>query len=353
MKRALELSEKGRKTAPPNPWVGCVIVKNGKIIGEGYHEFPGNPHAEVNAFKNMSDQNTSDQNTEVYVTLEPCSHFGRTPPCVDLLIDRKVKKVYIGLLDPDSRVMGNGIQKLKDNDIEVVTGLCEDLIRESLKPYLYHRTTSLPFITLKLACSFDGMIQDIFGKSQWISNEKSRTHCHILRSENMGIMVGTNTILKDNPSLTVRNIENSKQPIKIILDKRGKLYKELNVFADNNCIIFTNLTETKYMTKTNIKNVKIYTVDIENNNLNLTQIIKKIGELNIINILVEGGIQLHTSFLENKLAQEMYVYRSGHLLGSGLSWNNYFKSKSISENKIFKPISVSLLDDDILEHYSL
>ena len=355
MCRAIDLSELGRNTAPPNPWVGCVIVKDGEVIGEGYHVRPGEPHAEVNAINSVPDSKFI-AGSDIYVTLEPCSHHGRTPPCVDLLIKYKPKRVIVGVVDSDSRVDGNGIQQLEKHGINVITGICEDKISESLRHYLYHREKELPFVTLKIGMSLDGSIQDSNGESQWITGSKSREHCHKLRSEHMAIMVGTNTILTDNPSLNVRHGNCINQPIRIILDRDGKIKytPDINIFKGIN-IIFTSLPEELYRLKTgNNQTEDIYTAGINSTGLNIQEILNILRTIGIISLFVEGGPKLHSSFIRLKLFQELYIYRSTHMLGSdSYRWSNVFPSVSIKSPKILSVISTRTLGEDILEHYEI
>ena len=356
MIRAIDLSELGRNTAPPNPWVGCVIVKKGEVIGEGYHVRPGEPHAEVNAINSVPDPKFI-FGSDIYVTLEPCSHHGRTPPCVDLLIKYKPRRVIIGVVDPDSRVDGNGIRQLEKHDIEVITGICEDKIRESLRHYLYHREKELPFVTLKIGMSLDGSIQDSNGESQWITGSKSREHCHKLRSEHMAIMVGTNTILTDNPSLNVRHVNCINQPIRIILDNGGKIKytPDINIFRGGINIIFTSLSEEIYRSRTsNNQTEDIYTVGTNPTGLNTQEILYILGRVGIISLFVEGGPKLHSSFIRSQLFQELYIYRSTHMLGSdSYRWSNVFPSISIKSPKILSVITTRTLGEDILEHYKI
>lgn len=369
MLRALKLSEIAKYKTSPNPWVGCVIVKNNEIIGEGYHLKAGCPHAEVNAFSNIVDDLDNDfENTTVYVTLEPCSHYGRTPPCVELLLRKKVKKVVIGLIDPDIRVSGKSVDILRSAGVEVITGVCKEEIEKSLEPYLYNRINKLPYVTLKLAISLDGAIQDYKGESQWITCPESRKHCHKLWSQHMGIMVGTNTIINDNPTLTIQDYPtvtdgdndcDNDQPIRIILDRCGKLkHTNFKIFDKNNrLIIFTGLTIDEYKKITNSEHNEIYTVPVINNNdnhLDLLSILSKLNDLHITSILVEGGIKLNHTFLVNNLAQQLYVYRSTHILGeNSYKWLYNMSDKSIHDKKFLKLENVEKLDEDILEHYKI
>ena len=225
MKRALELAAKGRGYTNPNPMVGAVIVKNGKIIGEGYHERCGEGHAEVNAFRNATEDTDG---ADIYVTLEPCSHYGKTPPCADLIVSKKIKRAIIGALDPNPLVSGRGIEKLKAAGIEVVTGvLAEESIalNEIFMKYIRDKE---PFVLAKWAMSLDGKIACHTGDSQWISCEESRNEVQQLRHQMMGILVGVDTVITDNPRLTCR-LEHGKNPVRIIADSNLRIPMDATV----------------------------------------------------------------------------------------------------------------------------
>ena len=355
MDYALKLSEKSKNTAPPNPWVGCVIVKNNKIIGEGYHENPGQPHAEINAINSVINKDDI-KDSDIYVTLEPCSHYGRTPPCVDTLIKYQAKKVIIGIVDPDIKVSGRGIEKLKENGIEVNT-LISKTVEWSLRHYLYHRNTNRPFVTLKIALSLDGSMEDYNGESQWITGSESRKHTHLLRSEHTAIMVGTNTIINDNPSLTVR-LDNTEiiQPLRIILDRTGKIEydKNKNIFKTDNNVIFTSLDIDQYRQVTSNNISQMHTVGVVDNKLDLDEILEILGKINIISLFVEGGSCLHANFIENNLGNELYIYNSSHVLGQNSHrWSDSFKSRSIKDFKYLSIIETQILGEDVLRHYKI
>ncbi|MBQ9519536.1 MAG: bifunctional diaminohydroxyphosphoribosylaminopyrimidine deaminase/5-amino-6-(5-phosphoribosylamino)uracil reductase RibD, partial [Firmicutes bacterium] len=236
MRRALELALRGAGGADPNPLVGAVIVRDGKIIGEGFHEYFGGPHAEVNAFSSLKE---SAEGAEMYVTLEPCSHYGKTPPCAEAVVKNKIKKVYIGMTDPNPKVAGRGMQILKNAGIDVETGILETECRSINAPFIKHITTGLPYIVLKWAMSLDGKIACRTGESKWISCEQSRAEVQALRNRYMGIMAGINTVLADDPLLTCR-IEGGRAPYRIICDSNLKIPENAKVLGnDGKCIIAT------------------------------------------------------------------------------------------------------------------
>ena len=221
MRRAVSLAQEARLDAPPNPWVGCVIVKEGKIVGEGFTQPPGKAHAEIMALQQAGTQAID---SEVYVTLEPCAHYGRTPPCTKALIAAGVSRVIVGIEDPDSNVKGKGIAQLKEAGIVVELGIQEDSIQTLLTPYLHHRKTGLPYCIAKAGMSLDGRIAAADGSSKWISSPEARAHAHQLRAESQAIMVGAGTALADQPQLTVRDVVKRplRPPLRVVWDPNGK-----------------------------------------------------------------------------------------------------------------------------------
>lgn len=214
MKRALTLARKGIGRTSPNPSVGCVIVKDGVIVGEGWHRKAGTPHAEVHALNMAGD---AARGADVYVTLEPCCHTGATPPCTKALIQSGVRRVFAGMRDPNPRVSGGGLAALENAGIETSCGLLENACRALNRPFIKHVTTGYPFVTYKCAMTLDGKIASVTGESRWISCEESRKYVHRMRAHNDAVMVGVDTILADNPQLTVRHVK-GRNPVRIIVD---------------------------------------------------------------------------------------------------------------------------------------
>ena len=214
MRRALVLARKGIGKTGPNPAVGCVIVKDGVVVGEGWHKRAGTPHAEVHALTRAAERA---RNADVYVTLEPCAHFGKTPPCADALISAGVARVFAGMVDPNPRVMGQGLERLRSAGIETVAGILEDECRTVNGPFIKHVTTGMPFVVLKSALTLDGKIATAAGDARWITNEKSRAYVHKLRSQVDAIMVGVGTVIADNPQLTSR-IAGGRDPLRVVVD---------------------------------------------------------------------------------------------------------------------------------------
>jgi diaminohydroxyphosphoribosylaminopyrimidine deaminase/5-amino-6-(5-phosphoribosylamino)uracil reductase len=317
MLRALELSKKGIGYTNPNPLVGAVIVKNEKIIGEGYHEKYGSAHAEINAFKNAT---TDVSGSTMYVTLEPCSHYGKTPPCANAIVERGIKKVVIALKDPNPLVEGRGIEILERNGIEVVTGVLEKECRKVNEIFLKYITTKLPFCILKTAMTLDGKIATFKGDSKWITNEASRKQVHELRHHVSGIMVGIETVLKDDPSLNTR-LEGIKcsDPVRIIIDSRGRTplnSQVLNIKSNAKTIIATTeLTDANKLRTFKDKGAEIIIAPLKNNRVNLTYLMKELGKLKIDSVLLEGGSTLNYSALEEGIVDKVVSFIAPKLIG--------------------------------------
>jgi diaminohydroxyphosphoribosylaminopyrimidine deaminase/5-amino-6-(5-phosphoribosylamino)uracil reductase len=315
MKRCLELAVKGLGSTAPNPMVGSVIVHNGKIIGEGYHEQYGQAHAEVNAINSVEDKSLLKEST-LYVNLEPCSHFGKTPPCADLIIEHKIPFVVIGSIDTNSLVSGKGIKKLMEAGIDVKIGVLEDECKKLNKRFFTFHNKKRPFIILKWAQSADGFIdikrdEENRGKAIQISNSDSKKLLHLWRSQEQAIMIGTNTALLDNPQLTVREVK-GKNPLRITVDKWLRIPKHYYLFDKSTpTLIFTATDE---VSQPNLEYVKI---DFEKDVL--LQILNELYKRNIQSIIVEGGEQLVNSFIDDGLWDAARVFISDKKLMKGVN----------------------------------
>lgn len=345
MQRAVDLGEKGRITAAPNPWVGCVIVKNHTIIGEGFHTQPGMDHAEKVA---IDATNVSLKDAEVYVTLEPCNHYGLTPPCTDLLIKHKVRKVFVALRDPDERVSGQGIAKLKASGIKVVEGLEAEKAEASLKPYLHQRRYGSPWVVLKTAVSIEGQVADCHGSSKWLTCKQAREDVGFLRASSQAVIIGKKTALLDNPLLTARKASQQlydRQPMKIILDTDGNLPNDLNVFLNPERVLYVTSNEIslKNLQKKESLGIEILKVRKDDNGLDLHVIIDYLKKKKFLQVLIEGGRCLHTSFLNKGLANSLIVYQGSKVLGDqGMSMFSDI-GRDLSSSLILKLISVDKL----------
>ena len=310
MHRCLELSVLGFPRVMPNPAVGCVIVCDEKIIGEGYHQNFGEAHAEVIAIQSVKDKTQLERAT-VYVSLEPCSHYGKTPPCADLLISHKVKKVVVAITDPNPLVAGQGIEKLKNAGIEVIIGVLKEEAAELNKRFLTFYQKKRPYIILKWAQTHDGFIADEKGNSKWISNNTSRLLVHKWRSEEQAILIGTNTAKTDNPHLTTRDWT-GKNPIRILIDQDVILPKKLHLFNHEVPTIVFNLKRNYEE-----KNLKFVQIDFGNNMLD--ELLKSLYELKIQSVIIEGGSFTLQQFIDNNLWDEARVFTADKSFGKGIS----------------------------------
>jgi diaminohydroxyphosphoribosylaminopyrimidine deaminase/5-amino-6-(5-phosphoribosylamino)uracil reductase len=323
MQRALQLARLGAGSVSPNPMVGCVIVHDGKIIGEGWHRKYGEGHAEVNAVNSVEDK-TLLSDSEVYVTLEPCSHYGKTPPCANLLIKHQVKKVIVCNLDPNPLVAGKGIEKLRQAGIKVEIGILEAEGREVNKRFFTFIEKKRPYIILKWAESADGFIAKKDFQSVQISNLLSRRFVHKMRAEEDAIMVGTNTARYDNPKLDTR-FWTGKNTIRVLIDKDLSLSKDLNIFDDSQVTICYNLLKNKAL------NNNIW-VKVKENYSFEKFIIQDLYQRKVQSVIIEGGTVLLQSFINSGLWDEAIVLKSKKILGEGINAPKLNKTKHSRED---------------------
>lgn len=315
MMRCLELAKKGLPSAMPNPSVGAVLVYNNQIIGEGFTSPFGGNHGEVNCIQSVGNKELISKST-LYVSLEPCSHTGKTPPCADLIVKNKIPKVVIGCVDTFSKVAGKGIQRLKENGIEVEVGVLEKECRELNKRFFTFYEKNRPYIILKWAQTKDGFVApmaDKHEKDRWISGPKTNQFTHQLRAKEMAILVGKSTVLADNPSLTTRNFP-GKNPTRILFDRDLEIWNSKKSFAifepDTHTIILNNV---RNFIKNNIQGIKLdYSKDI------LPQLMRNLVQRNIQSLIVEGGTRTLQSFIDKNLWDESIVITSSIEFGSGV-----------------------------------
>lgn len=315
MRMALDLAKKGKGWTAPNPLVGAVIVKAGRIIGQGYHEKYGQPHAEVNAIASAKEDVSG---ATLYVTLEPCSHFGKTPPCSDLLIDKKIKRVVVGTLDPNPLVAGKGIERLRKNGIEVVSGLLEEESQRLNEIFIKYIVTKEPFVVMKNAMSLDGKIATVTGESQWISGEKARKQVHFLRHELSGIMVGVETVIKDDPQLTAR-IPNSNNPIRIVVDSQLRIPIGSTILTDQDkaktIIATTKRADREKLATLKQMGIEVIMTKEKSGRVNLRELMRTLGAMGIDSILLEGGATLNFSALEENIVDKIQTYVAPKIIG--------------------------------------
>ena len=353
MLKALSLARKGKGFTSPNPCVGAVVVKNGTIIGKGFHRAAGYAHAEVEAIDNAG---PDAENATIYVTLEPCNHFGQTPPCTHKIINAGIKKVVVGCKDPNPDVCGGGIQYLQDNNIEVVTGILEKEAQILIEDFIWYiQKGKTPFVILKSASTLDGRIATATGDSKWITNEKSRRYVHKIRHEADAILVGSGTLHADNPSLTSR-IEGvkTKDPIRIILDTHLSIKQDAKVLTQKSnakTIIVTGpVVSQKKKALIENQGAQIIAVRLKEQKLDLNELMIKLGQMSILSLLIEGGGIVSGSALKAGIVNKMLFFLAPKFLGSsdGIPLFEGTGPKLIKDAFELKNVNVSQFETDIL-----
>ncbi|WP_022779785.1 bifunctional diaminohydroxyphosphoribosylaminopyrimidine deaminase/5-amino-6-(5-phosphoribosylamino)uracil reductase RibD [Butyrivibrio sp. AE3009] len=315
MKRAIELAKKGAGYVNPNPMVGAVIVKDGRIIGEGYHERYGQLHAERNALKSCSED---PKGATIYVTLEPCCHYGKTPPCTEAIIESGIARVVVGTLDVNPIVAGKGVKILKDHGIDVTVGVMEEEVKSLNKVFNKYIITGLPYVVMKYAMTSDGKIATRTGASRWISCEASRKKVHELRSRLSGIMVGVGTVIADDPLLTSRDSDINKNPIRIICDSNLSIPLDSQVVLDaanNKTIIATCKGNPDKMRALEGYGCEILKVPEKDGCVDLKVLMVMLGARGIDSILLEGGATLNYSALKTQIVDELQIFMAPKVFG--------------------------------------
>jgi diaminohydroxyphosphoribosylaminopyrimidine deaminase / 5-amino-6-(5-phosphoribosylamino)uracil reductase len=319
MQLALKLARKGSGYVSPNPLVGAVIVKNGQVIGQGYHKRYGDHHAEVNAIKHASEDVAG---ATLYVTLEPCCHEGKTPPCVDTIVQHNIGRIVIGSIDSNPLVSCRGINYLQSQGIEVKTGVLDKECRNLNEIFFHYMETGLPFVTVKYAQTLDGRIATANGQSQWISSEAARKFAHQLRAQHDAVLVGAGTIIKDDPELNVRLVR-GRNPLRIAVDT-NLLIPEKSKFLQNLTQAKTLIATVKRSDDPGFKQItglgaEVISVDADaSGNVDLKKLLKLLADRQISSVLVEGGAQIITSVLKNDLAQRIVTIIAPKIIGKGI-----------------------------------
>lgn len=344
MRRAIELAKKGLGFTNPNPMVGAVLVQNNQIISEGYHQAYGGPHAEVHAIGDLNNL----EDATLYVTLEPCCHYGKTPPCTEKIIQAGIKKVVVATLDPNPLVAGNGVKILREHGIEVIVGVLEAESRkmnEIFNHFILHQT---PFVFMKYAMTLDGKIACHNGQSKWITNEKARRHVHETRQQVMGIMVGVQTIINDDPKLDCRRSVASKDPIAIILDSSGRIPLTAKVLKPGMILATTYALDSEKESILLEKGIEIIKTNGVHGQVDLKALMRILGQKKIDSVLVEGGGAVHGSLLSQGLVNKVQAYIAPKFIGDGIGLMKHFKVDHMSEAKTLNHISITTFDEDIL-----
>lgn len=315
MRRAITLAKKGIGHTSPNPVVGCVIVNNGTIVGEGWHQRAGEPHAEINALV-MAGNHA--QGADVFVTLEPCCHTGKTPPCSEALIAAGVRRVVAGMQDPNPQVSGKGFDRLRSAGIIVEIGMLEDECQNINQPFIKHCTTGTPFVIYKCAMTVDGNIATVTGDSRWISCEDSRVYAHVLRASCDAVMVGVDTIIADNPELTVRHVP-GKNPYRVIVDTHLRTPESVKVLGNglaHQTIIATTETNPDIHQRYLKQGAFILVCDVFDGRVLIPDLLIKLGNMGIQSVLLEGGSRLAGDMLQSNSIDEMVFFLAPTIIGN-------------------------------------
>ena len=350
MKIALTLAARGRGWASPNPMVGALVVKKGKVIGRGWHRCCGESHAEVNA---IADAAQSVRDSTLYVTLEPCCHHGKTPPCTDLIIASKIRRVVVGSTDPNPLVCCRGIGILESAGIEVTTGVLEDECRELNEVFFHFMKTGLPFVTVKYAQTIDGRIATATGHSQWISSPASLKYAHQLRAEHDAILVGIGTVLKDNPTLTVRHVR-GRNPLRIVLDPDLSVTPQMNVMqnlSDAPTLIVTTAANRDSSAARELSRTGAQILAVAPDaagNVRLDGLLPLLAARGISSVLIEGGSQIITSALSDNIVNRMVTVIAPKIIGRGIEAVGDLHIRDRAEAKLLSIKRVTRKGPDIL-----
>jgi len=318
MVTAVRLGERGRRSAPPNPWVGCVLARDGEVVGEGFHVRPGESHAEVVALAAAGD---GARGATAYVSLEPCAHHGRTASCADALVTAGVRRVIVALDDPDPRVAGEGIARLQHAGVEVTVGPGAEEAQASLAPYLHHRRTGRAYCLLKTAMSIDGRTAAADGSSRWITGPDARADAHRLRAESQAVVVGAGTALADRPTLTARDVPPpDRQPVRVLLDARGVVPARGPLFDPAlapTLVVTTGAATPAAVDEWRAAGAKVEVVERASlgEGVDLAAVLELLGRHGVLQALVEGGARVHGALLQAGLVDRIVVYVGGTVLG--------------------------------------
>lgn len=347
MQMALELAKKGEGRVNPNPLVGAIVVKDKKIIGKGYHQYFGGPHAEVYA---LDEAGENSKGADLYVTLEPCSHYGKTPPCVEKIIKSGIKRCFIGTLDPNPLVAGKGVEILKNAGIEVFVGVLEEEAKEINRVFFKYILERKSYLFLKCGITLDGKIATREGNSKWITNELAREKVQLLRNRYMGIMVGINTIIKDNPSLTAR-VENGRNPYRIVIDPKLDIpmNSKILTFEDKKNIIITSVLNKNSEKIVKLEEIGVKILYLDGDDFLVDEILRKTGEIGIDGILLEGGSYLISKALSQNQVDGGEIFIAPKILGDNkaISFIDGFNISKIEDGILLKNVKTNSYGDNL------
>lgn len=345
MTRALQLAALGLNTTTPNPRVGCVVVRDGVIVGEGWHRRTGEPHAEVHALREAGQVASG---ATVYVTLEPCSHFGRTPPCADMLVVAGVSRVVAAMQDPNPVVGGRGLSQLREAGIQVECGLMEVQARTLNVGFVSRMTRNRPWVRMKIAASLDGKTALNNGASQWITGADARRDGHRWRARSCAVLTGIGSVLSDNPQLNVRDIETIRQPLRVVVDSKLQIPLDAKVLADGNVLVATAENDAAKSEALTGRGVKVVVLPNQQGKVDLAKLMSALADYGINEVLVEAGEKLNGSLLDAGLVDELIIYLAPHLLGSNAQGMfNLPELSSLQDKKELRIRDLNLIGGDI------
>jgi len=349
MKRALRLARRGEAWVSPNPMVGAVIVKRGRIIGEGYHQKFGGNHAEINAINQVTEPI---KGATIYINLEPCTHHGKTPPCIESIIGAKPARVVIGTPDANPIVTGKDIEALKRHGIKTTVGILEESCKELNERFFKFMRTGIPFVTLKFAQSIDGRIATASGHSRWISSEQSLKFAHALRSHHDAVLVGSGTLSKDDPELTVR-LSRGRNPLRVVVDSHLRISPDARILKDQDkartIVATTNYADREKRARLTDLGVEVLAVDTDKDRrVDLMRLLMELGKRNISSVLVEGGADIITSMLVEQLPDRVVIIIAPKIVGKGLEAIGDLGIKNINESLRLAYRKVRRLGDDLI-----
>jgi len=345
---AIRLAEKGRGLTSPNPMVGCIIVKRGRIVGRGWHKKAGTEHAEVLA---ISEAGKKAANSTMYVNLEPCSHWGRTPPCTEKIVEAGVREVIIGMKDQNPLV--DGFRELKFRGLKTKIGILEKEAKKLNEAYIKYIKNKRPFVIVKVAMSLDGRIATSTGSSKYITSREARTYVHGLRSEVDAVMVGLNTVLRDNPELTPRLVK-GKDPMKIVVDSKLKIPKSCNLMKEPAKLIIaaTNKAPKSSIKRLQHKGATVIIAKSKNGMVDLEDLMKQLGKHEITSVMIEGGSQLNSSAIKAGVVDKVLIFTAPKLIGNGIGAIGSLGIKKISDAIDLKnPVCRRIGRDMMVEGY--
>jgi diaminohydroxyphosphoribosylaminopyrimidine deaminase/5-amino-6-(5-phosphoribosylamino)uracil reductase len=345
MARALALAERGLFTTTPNPRVGCVIAKAGEVVGEGFHERAGAPHAETNA---LSAAGSSAEGATVYVTLEPCSHHGRTPPCADALIDAKVRRVVAAMGDPNPKVAGEGFARLRAAGIEVASGLLEDEARELNIGFVSRVTRGRPWVRMKVAASLDGKTAAANGQSQWITGVAARRDGHRWRARACALLTGIGTVKEDDPRLTVRGVETTRQPLRVLVDSRLEVPLGARILEGGNVLVAATVEDQSKIAALRGQGAEVVVLPNASGKVELRDLVTELARRELNEIHVEAGMKLNGSLVAAGVVDELLIYLAPTLIGeSGPGMFNLPAIERLDQKLALRLVDVERIGDDL------